>query len=95
MAKVNFTRIDLAKLLSKKEGFSLSYSKELIDKLVDVLVSCISENKLTLKNIGSFYIIKKKSRLGRNPKTKKKFIIEARNSIIFKPSQNLQKKLNN
>ena len=95
MAKGNLRRIDLAKFISQKKGFSLLFSKKLIDDLIDVLIFCVSENKLILKNIGTFNITKKNSRLGRNPKTRQEFIITARKSISFKPSKTLLKKINN
>tara|TARA_B100000242_G_scaffold293936_1_gene273761 strand:+ start:1193 stop:1480 length:288 start_codon:yes stop_codon:yes gene_type:complete len=95
MAKGNLRRIDLAKIVSQKKGFPLLFSKKLIDNLIDVLIFSVSKNKLNLKNIGTFNIVKKNSRLGRNPKTRQEFIITARKSISFKPSKTLLKKINN
>jgi len=94
MAKGNLRRIDLAKIISQKKGFPLLFSKKLIDNLIDVLIFSVSKNKLNLKNIGTFNIVKKNSRLGRNPKTRQEFIITARKSISFKPSKTLLKKIN-
>ena len=94
MAKGNLRRIDLAKIVSQKKGFPLLFSKKLIDNLIDVLIFSVSKNKLNLKNIGTFNIVKKNSRLGRNPKTRQEFIITARKSISFKPSKTLLKKIN-
>ena len=94
MAKGNLRRIDLAKIVSQKKGFPLLFSKKLIDNLIDVLIFFVSKNKLNLKNIGTFNIVKKNSRLGRNPKTRQEFIITARKSISFKPSKTLLKKIN-
>ena len=94
MAKDNLRRIDLAKIISQKKGFPLLFSKQLIDNLIDVLIFSVSKNKLNLKNIGTFNILKKNSRLGRNPKTRQEFIITARKSISFKPSKTLLKKIN-
>ena len=42
------------------------------------MIEIINKDKLNLKNFGSFKILKKKERLGRNPKTKEEFIISAR-----------------
>ena len=95
MAKDNLRRIDLAKIISQKKGFPLLFSKQLIDNLIDVLIFSVSKNKLNLKNIGTFNIVKKNSRLGRNPKTRQEFIITARKSISFKASKTLLKKINN
>ena len=41
-----------------------------------------------------FNVVFKNEREGRNPKTKEKFIITSRNTIKFKVSETLKKKIN-
>ena len=94
MKNKNFTKKDIIKNLSKKTGFSTLYSDKLINDLLTVLTKMISNNSLTLKNIGSFKIKKKESRVGRNPKTKKEYMIQRRNVISFKASTKLLHLLN-
>ena len=74
----NFRKEDLIKHLSNKIGFSNLYSKKIVEDLI-----------LIFKNIGSFKLISKKERVGRNPKTKENFKISSRRSISFKVSKNL------
>jgi|TARA_Y100000389_G_scaffold188687_1_gene211548 integration host factor subunit alpha len=90
----NFTKNDLIKLLSIKTGFSKNISKKLIDDLLYILIQNLLEGKLVLKNFGVFKIIKKKKRIGRNPKTKEEFIINARKSLTFLPSKQMSDLLN-
>tara|TARA_Y100000816_G_C26096332_1_gene580305 strand:+ start:1564 stop:1854 length:291 start_codon:yes stop_codon:yes gene_type:complete len=87
-------KLDISKDLSKKTGFSISYSKNLIEGLINILKENISKNNLILKNIGSFKVVNKKKRLGRNPKTKEIFIIKEQKSIKFSLSKKLYKKIN-
>ena len=47
-----------------------------------------------IHNFGTFTLRKKKSRIGRNPKTKEEFIINDRNVISFKASKNILKYIN-
>ena len=89
MKKNNLTRIDIAKELSKKTGYSLELSKILINNLLIVLISAIKDNKLNLKNIGTFRLINKSERIGRNPITKENFVITSRKSISFIASKKL------
>ena len=89
MKKNNLTKIDIVKELSKKTGYSLELSKILINNLLIVLISSIKKNKLNLKNIGTFKLINKLERIGRNPITKKNFVITARKSISFIASKKL------
>ena len=90
----NFTKNDLIELLSIKTGFSKNISKNLIDDLLFILIQNLLEEKLILKNLGVFKIIKKKRRIGRNPKTKEEFIINARKSLTFLPSKQMSDLLN-
>ena len=94
MFEKNLKKIDLIKNLSLKTGFSLNYSKKLCDDFFNIVIKNISTGKYSLKNIGTFKVVFKKERLGRNPKTKQEFVISSRKSIIFKPSKNILDKLN-
>ena len=94
MNKKNLTKKDITLDLKNKTGFSFLLSKKLTNDFIDILIHNISYRELNLKNIGSFKIIKKNERLGRNPKTKDKFVIYSRNSITFKTSSKLVNFLN-
>ena len=69
-------------------GFSKNFSKKIVDDLIEILKhTVIEKGNLNLKNLGSFKIITKKERIGRNPKTKEKFIITAMKILSFTPSK--------
>ena len=87
MNRNNFTKNDISFILKKKLGYSSALSKKLIDDLILTISENIINNQITLKNIGSFKILKKKERIGRNPKTNDVFIIKKRNSISFSVSK--------
>ena len=91
----SFKKIDLSKNISEKIGVSVSLSKKLTEDLLEILSNKIKDNDLNLKNVGSFRIIDKKDRIGRNPKTKEEFIIRSRKSISFIASKNLIAIINN
>tara|TARA_Y100000996_G_scaffold88812_1_gene62242 strand:- start:178 stop:471 length:294 start_codon:yes stop_codon:yes gene_type:complete len=91
----SFKKIDLSKNISEKIGVSVSLSKKLTEDLLEILSNKIKDNDLNLKNVGSFRIIDKKDRIGRNPKTKEEFIIRSRKSISFIASKNLIVSMNN
>ena len=89
MNKRNFTRNDFIKNLSNQTGFSLNLSKKLINDLIYILLNSIKSGHLTIKNIWSFKLLKKKERLGRNPKTKEEYLIKSRKSVSFTASKNI------
>ena len=70
MLKGNLTKLVLSKILSNKFGFSELYSKKLINDLIKIISHNIIAGNFNLKNVGTFKIINKKQRVGRNPKTK-------------------------
>tara|TARA_B100002051_G_scaffold257289_1_gene274542 strand:+ start:369 stop:623 length:255 start_codon:yes stop_codon:yes gene_type:complete len=77
-------------------GFSKSISENLIDEFFSIIVSNLKkEKKVKISNFGTFSIRQKKLRIGRNPKTKEEKIISARNVVLFKPSKEFKKLLNN
>jgi integration host factor subunit alpha len=92
--KINLTKNEIIKNLSIKTGFSVQLSKKIITNLLNILSLIIKNNALKLKGIGSFKLIKKKERIGRNPKTRKEYIISARNSVSFISSKKLLNLLN-
>ena len=94
MMKKNYRKIDLAKKLNKEKGFPILYSKKIIDDLIEISTEILYDDKLTLKNLGTFNKKDKRSRLGRNPRTKESHIIKARKVISFNPSKKLVNSLN-
>ena len=90
----NYKKEDLTKHISNKIGFSNLYSKKIVEDLILIFKNTIKNNNLNLTNIGSFKLISKKERVGRNPKTKENFKISSRRSISFKVSKNLINILN-
>lgn len=94
MNKNSFVKVNIINNLSKSTGFSNSFSKKLINDLINVLIESIKNNEFILKNIGTFKIIIKKERIGRNPKTKDEFIISSRKSISFKAAKKIINTLN-
>ena len=76
-------------------GFSKQISENLIEDFLSIIVSNITkEKKLKLSKFGTFTIRNKKSRIGRNPKTKESKMISSRKVILFKPSKEFKKLIN-
>ena len=94
MSQNNLTKDDICIFLSRKKGYSVLYSKKIINNLIEILIDEIKENSFNLKNIGTFKILNKKERIGRNPRTKEIYKIKARKTLAFKPSTNLSRKIN-
>ena len=86
--RINLTRRDLVNLVYMQLGFSKQISENLIEDFLSTIVSNIkNEKKLKLSKFGTFSIRQKKSRIGRNPKTKETKVISSREVVLFKPSK--------
>ena len=94
MFKNNLTKIDIIKNLSAKTGYPISFSKKLIEDLIKIISKDMKTGNINLKNVGSFKLINKKERIGRNPKTNEKFLIKSRKSVSFTPSKKILNNLN-
>ena len=87
------TKIDFSKKLSKKFGFSVPFSKKIVDDLLIIFSEAIVTSDLNLTNFGSFKLLFKKERKGRNPKTREEFLISKRKTISFIVSKNIKNRL--
>ena len=86
--RINLTKKDLVNLVYMQLGFSKQISESLIeDFLSTIVINIKKEKKLKLSKFGTFSIRQKKSRIGRNPKTKETKMISSREVVLFKPSK--------
>ena len=93
--RINLTKKDLVNLIYMQLGFSKQISENLIDDFFQTIIDNLDNEKtLKLSKFGTFSIRKKKSRVGRNPKTKKEAVISERNVVVFRPSMQLKNKVN-
>ena len=93
--RINLTKKDLVNLVYMQLGFSKNISESLIDDFLSTIVSNIkNERKLKLAKFGTFTIRRKKSRIGRNPKTKETKVISDRDVVLFKPSKEFKEFIN-
>ena len=93
--RINLTKKDLVNLIYMQLGFSKQIAENLIeDFLLTIITNIKNEKKLKLSKFGTFSIRQKKSRIGRNPKTKENKIISERKVILFKPSKEFKEFIN-
>ena len=93
--RINLTKKDLINLAYMQLGFSKQISENLIEDFLSTIVSNIKqEKKLKLSKFGTFSIRQKKSRIGRNPKTKEEKMISSRDVVLFKPSKEFKEFVN-
>tara|TARA_B100000524_G_scaffold343392_1_gene239453 strand:- start:421 stop:723 length:303 start_codon:yes stop_codon:yes gene_type:complete len=93
--KKNLGKKEIVSNINNVLGLSSKNIQKIIEDLIEILKdTLVNQNKVSIKNFGTFIIIHKKSRIGRNPKTNQKFNIVARNIVKFKASTFLKRKIN-
>ena len=91
----NLTKKDLVNLIYMQIGFSKQISENLIEEFFSlILFNLKKEKKLKIAKFGTFSIRSKKSRIGRNPKTKEEKTITERTVVLFKPSKEFKEFIN-
>ena len=93
--RINLTKKEIINSIYMQLGFSKKISEFLLEDILYILLDELKKNqKVKISNFGTFILRHKKSRVGRNPKTLEKKTISSRNVILFKPSKELKKYIN-
>tara|TARA_S200000501_G_scaffold359183_1_gene384787 strand:+ start:1090 stop:1389 length:300 start_codon:yes stop_codon:yes gene_type:complete len=93
--RINLTKKDLVNQVYMQIGFSKQVAETLIEDFFSLIVHNLQKHKkIKISKFGTFSIRIKKSRVGRNPKTKEKKIITQRNVVLFKPSKEFKEFVN-
>jgi len=91
---MTITKEKIAAMLKAKLGLSSIVCAEIVNQIFDNIQEIIIDQKLTLKNFGSFYTNTKKPRPGINFHTKEKIIIPAKKVTGFLASSKLKAIIN-
>ena len=95
MLKKNVNRKSLTNIIYQNIGFSKIISENIVNDIFYIIMSSFKENnKIKIASFGTFLKKRKNKRIGRNPKTKEKKIISARNVVTFKASKFFKDKIN-
>ena len=93
--RLNLTKKDLVNLVYMQIGFSKNISENLIEEFFSLISkNLINEKKLKISKFGTFFIREKKSRIGRNPRTKEPKNISKRSVVLFRPSKEFKEIIN-
>ena len=95
MNKQNISRDEIAEAMKVEFGFNRKLCLDVVNDIIDIIIEgLILDKKVKIHNFGTFKLSSKKSRVGRNPKTKEEYNISSRNVIKFKASKLLLKYIN-
>ena len=96
MNKQNISRDEIAEAIKSEFGFNRKLCLDIVNDIIDIIIEGLqSDKKVKIHNFGTFKLNNKKSRIGRNPKTREEYEISSRNVITFKASKILLRNINN
>ena len=94
--RINLTKKDITKSIYLQIGLSKKIIDLFLEDIIKILTNSIKENKkVKISKFGTFIVRNKKKRIGRNPKTNEERNVSERNVLLFKPSKELKKYINN
>ena len=94
--RINLTKKDLVNSIYMQVGFSKQITENLVEEFFSIIVSNLCKKRsVKISKFGTFLIRSKRSRVGRNPKTKEETEISKRDVVLFKPSKEFREFLNN
>jgi integration host factor subunit alpha len=90
------TKADLAEVLFEKLGLNKSEANEMVDAFFEEIRATLECGEaVKLSGFGSFHVLDKPQRPGRNPKTGEAVSISARRVSTFHPSTKLKSAVEN
>ena len=71
MKRYNISKVDILKNIKFKHGLPISYSEEIFNHILDIIIEGLKRDGiLKITGFGTFRLLNKSARIGRNPKIK-------------------------
>ncbi len=91
---MSMTKIDIIKSICEKLDIPKKDSVRIVESVFDIIKSEFEKgNHVNISGFGKWSVKAKKARNGRNPKTGKAMMIDARKVVTFKSSNGLRRKI--
>ena len=89
------TKAVLVNHINESIGLSKKESQVFFETMLGLIIGSLQKkNEVKIVNFGIFRVRNKKTRIGRNPKTKVEVMISSRNVVTFKVSEFLHNSIN-
>ena len=95
MAGMTVTRSDLTEAVYQEVGLSRNESAQLVESVLREIVDTLARGEaVKLSSFGTFSVVNKAQRIGRNPKTGEEVPILPRRVLVFRASHVLKARIN-
>jgi DNA-binding protein HU-beta len=87
-------KAELVEEVSAEIGLTKKASREAVDAITSVITDTLArQEKVTLVGFGTFQVVERKARTGRNPQTGEIIQIPAKKAPKFKPGKGLRERV--
>jgi DNA-binding protein HU-beta len=91
---LQMTKDEMIANLSREAGLKSDQAEKALNSILHVITDELAKGgKVNLSGLGSFSVVERKAREGRNPRTGEKIQIPKRKGVKFSPSKNLKDKV--
>jgi nucleoid DNA-binding protein len=85
------TKREIVQTIAEELGLTQLQAKPIVQKIFDSIVNTlVVEGRVELRNFGVFAVRWRKPRNARNPRTGEKVLVPERCTVVFKPGQVMQ-----
>ena len=96
MKRHNISKNEVLKKIYSHLGIPLVFSGKILELILSIIIDGLNKDStVKISGFGTFKLKKKKSRIGRNPKSGKEYEIKSRKVVTFHPSSEVKKAINN
>ena len=93
--RINLTKEEIVNSIYMQIGYSKKISENLLEDFFEIIFNSLKKNNtVKIAKFGTFHVRFKKSRIGRNPKTKEEHMISDRVVVSFKASKKILEFIN-
>ena len=87
---VKMNKVELISAMAEKAGCTKVQAKNALEAFIGSTTDALKQGqKVSLVGFGTFAVVKRAARKGRNPQTKKEMLIPAKNVVKFKAGSEL------
>lgn len=85
---------DIIKKIAENTGVTQKDTTIIVDELLNVIVENVQADKVSIAGFGTFEVVERAARMGRNPQTGKEIEIPASKTPKFKPAKAFKDSVN-
>ena len=89
------TKADIVRLIAEGTGLTKTDTAAIVDGFIESVVEALErEDHIEIRGFGTFKVVGRAPRIGRNPRTGAEVKIAGRKAPTFKPSKELRARVN-